>query len=73
VYALIVSADDFQHNIKRYLRTSASSDVFITQNGKLIALLTNPVKSKLALIDSLAGSFPDKPEDIENMKGLDAV
>lgn len=52
---MIVTVSEFGCNAEKYVQNGLSEDIFITSNGRLVALLTNPVQNKLALIDGLSG------------------
>ncbi|MCC8043435.1 MAG: type II toxin-antitoxin system prevent-host-death family antitoxin [Oscillospiraceae bacterium] len=53
-----ITATELKANLGKYLLLAASEDVFITRNGKTIAKLTSPYRSKLDILDELAGSVP---------------
>jgi hypothetical protein len=63
---MVVPAEEFQSNIGRYLQASRKTDVLVTQDGKLIAMLSNPVRNKLRLIDSLSRLIPPDGEEDES-------
>lgn len=53
-----VTAAELQVNLAKYLRLAETEDVFITENGKVIAKLTNPNADKRAILNSLVGIIP---------------
>lgn len=53
-----VTADELKINLSKYLQLSETEDVFITENGKVIAMLTNPKIDRRRLADSLIGIIP---------------
>ncbi|MDE6731382.1 MAG: type II toxin-antitoxin system prevent-host-death family antitoxin [Oscillospiraceae bacterium] len=53
-----VTAAELQVNLVKYLRLAETEDVFITENGKVIAKLTNPNADKRAILNSLVGIIP---------------
>ena len=42
-----VTATELKNNLGKYLRLSATEDIFITKNGKVIAKLTNPYQDRV--------------------------
>lgn len=53
-----VTATELKNNLEKYLVLSATEDVFITQNGKVIAKLTNPYQNRVETAKSLFGILP---------------
>ena len=62
-----VTATELKNNLGKYLVLSATEDVFITKNGKVIAKLTNPYQNRVETAKSLFGILP-KDADIEESK-----
>lgn len=62
-----ISATELKNNLGKYLIISATEDVFITKNGKVIAKLTNPYQDRVETAKSLFGILP-KDADIEGSK-----
>lgn len=62
-----ISATELKNNLGKYLIISATEDVFITKNGKVIAKLTNPYQDRVETAKSLFGILP-KDADIEESK-----
>lgn len=50
-----ITITEFKKNLDKYLLLSATEDVYITKNGKVVSKLTNPFQAKLELVDSLRG------------------
>lgn len=68
---MIVTATEFKTNFGKYLEMISLSqeDIFITQNGKTVAKVSNPQISAVDKISGiLAGSVPDSFDisDIRN-------
>ena len=59
-----ISATELKNNLGKYLIISATEDVFITKNGKVVAKLTNPYQDRVETAKSLFGILP-KDADIE--------
>ncbi len=59
---MTVTATEFKTNVGKYLDLIAKEDIFITQNGKLIAKVVNP---QISAVDSLRGMLKDVSSDIE--------
>lgn len=51
---------------------SATEDIYITKNGKVIAKLTNPNQDRVDIATSLFGILP-KDADFEEAKRLEKV
>ncbi len=62
-----ISATELKNNLGKYLVLSATEDVFITKNGKVVAKLTNPYQDRVETAKSLFGILP-KDADIEESK-----
>lgn len=56
------TATEVKQNFGNYLISSNTEDVFITKNGKVIAVLTSPEKAKFDAIASLRGILPSNME-----------
>ena len=53
-----VTATELKNNLGKYLMLSASEDVFITKNGKVVAKLSNPNQDRVNMAKSLFGVLP---------------
>ncbi|MBD5105796.1 MAG: type II toxin-antitoxin system prevent-host-death family antitoxin [Lachnospiraceae bacterium] len=53
-----VTATELKNNLGKYLVLSATEDVFITKNGKVVAKLTNPYQDRVKTAKSLFGILP---------------
>lgn len=62
-----ITATELKNNLGKYLIISATEDVFITKNGKVVAKLTNPYQDRVETAKSLFGILP-KNADIEESK-----
>ena len=54
-----ITATELKANLSKYLLLSATEDVYITRNGKVISKLTNPIQERVAVAKSLFGILPD--------------
>ena len=54
-----ITATELKENLSKYLQLSATEDIYITKNGKVISKLTNPNADRMKLVDSLVGIIPD--------------
>ncbi len=50
-----VTATELKNNLGKYLLLSATEDVFITKNGKVVAKLTSPYENRVQTARSLFG------------------
>ncbi|MBD5104957.1 MAG: type II toxin-antitoxin system prevent-host-death family antitoxin [Ruminococcaceae bacterium] len=53
-----ITATEFKTNLSKYLTLSATEDIYITKNGKVIAKLTNPFQERVDTAKSLFGIIP---------------
>lgn len=53
-----ITATELKMNLAKYLLLSATEDVFITKNGKVISKLTNPFQDRVDVAKSLFGVIP---------------
>ncbi|MBR1867914.1 MAG: type II toxin-antitoxin system prevent-host-death family antitoxin [Clostridia bacterium] len=54
-----ITATELKMNLAKYLLLSATQDIFITKNGKVISKLTNPFQDRVDAAKSLFGIIPD--------------
>ena len=54
-----VTATELKNNLGKYLKKSAFEDVYITKNGVIVSVLSNPNQSRLQLLNDLKGIAPD--------------
>lgn len=50
-----ITATELKQNLGKYLLLSASEDIYITKNGKVVAKLTNPNQNRVDTARSLFG------------------
>ena len=62
-----VTATELKNNLGKYLRLSATEDVFITKNGKVVAKLTSPYENRVQTARSLFGILP-READIDEAR-----
>lgn len=53
-----ITATELKKNLGKYLMLSATEDVFITKNGRVVAKLTNPHQNRVDTAKSLFGILP---------------
>jgi prevent-host-death family protein len=53
-----ITATELKNNLSKYLLLSATEDVYITRNGKVISKLTNPFQARVDIAKSLFGVIP---------------
>jgi len=54
-----ITATELKTNLSKYLLLSATEDIYVTRNGKVICKLTNPFQDKVDTAKSLFGILPD--------------
>lgn len=50
-----ITAAELRNNLGKYLSLAATEDIYIAQNGKIIAKLTNPNQNRVDTAKSLFG------------------
>lgn len=55
---MVVSATELKKNLKKYLQLSATEDIFISKNGKIVFKLSNPYKDHVEATRALFGILP---------------
>lgn len=53
-----ITATELKLNLAKYLLLSATEDIYITKNGKIISKLTNPFQDRVDTAKSLFGILP---------------
>lgn len=64
---MLITATELKNNLSKYLLLSATEDILITKNGKVIAKLVNPYQSRVDTAKSLFGILP-KDADLDASK-----
>lgn len=54
-----ITATELKTNLSKYLLLSATEDIYITKNGKVISKLTSPFRDRIETAKSLFGILPD--------------
>ncbi len=54
-----ITATELKTNLSKYLKLSATEDIYITRNGKVVSMLTNPFQEREDAARSLFGILPD--------------
>ena len=68
-----ITATELKNNLGKYLLLSATEDVFITKNGKIVAKLTNPYQDRVETAKSLFGILQkDADVDVARQERLGA-
>lgn len=62
---MTITATELKSNLSKYLILSATEDVYITRNGKVISKLTNPFRERVDIAKSLFGILPDNVTEEE--------
>ena len=63
-----VTVEQFKSDTSKYINLSETEDILISVDGKVIALLTNPHRDKLKIVESLAGSLPNDGFTVEDAR-----
>lgn len=62
-----ITATELKNNLGKYLLLSATEDILITKNGKVVAKLVNPYQNRVDTAKSLFGILP-QDADIEKSR-----
>ena len=62
-----ITITELKKNTKKYVALSATEDVYITKNGKIVSKLSNPYQDRIEVAKSLFGSLP-KDATIEDAR-----
>ncbi len=69
-----ITATELKANLSKYLLLSATQDIYITKNGKIIAKLSNPFQDRVEMVDSLVGILPpDASEEAAREERLNRI
>lgn len=69
-----ITATELKANLGKYLLLSATEDIYITRNGKVISKLTNPFQKRVDIAKSLFGILPaDIPSEEARAERLKKV
>ena len=54
-----ITATELKANLGKYLMLSATEDIYITKNGRVVAKLSNPFQDRVETAKSLFGIISD--------------
>lgn len=60
-----ITATELKNNLGKYLVLSATEDILITKNGKVVAKLVNPYQNRVETAKSLFGILPKDADIVE--------
>ena len=63
-----IRATELKQNLGYYLALAATENIYITKNGKEIAVLSDPRKEKVQFLQSLKGIIPNDGKTLEDYK-----
>ena len=63
-----ITATELKQNLGYYLELAAKENIYITKNGKEIAVLSDPKKAKLQFLESLRGIIPNDGKTLDDYK-----
>ena len=53
-----ITATELKSNLGKYLMLAATEDIFVTNNGKVVAKISNPYQDRVNIAKSLFGILP---------------
>ncbi|MBR4427378.1 MAG: type II toxin-antitoxin system Phd/YefM family antitoxin [Spirochaetales bacterium] len=63
-----ITATELKQNLGYYLALAATENIYITKNGKDIAVLSNPVEMKISHLNSLKGIIPNDGKTLDDYR-----
>ncbi len=63
-----ITATELKNNLGYYLSLASEEPIFITKNGKDIAVLTSPGQQKVKSVLALKGIIPDNGMTLEDYR-----
>ena len=63
-----ITATELKENLGYYLSLAKEETIFITRNGRDVAVLTSPEKTKMDSLNSLIGIIPDTGMSVEDYR-----
>ena len=55
---MAITTAELQENLSKYLILAATEEILIMENGKIIAMLSNPNQNRVEMAQSLFGILP---------------
>ena len=55
---MTITVSELKKHLNKYLALAAIEDIIITQNGEVVAKLTNPFQERVSITESLVGILP---------------
>ena len=69
-----ITAAELKLNLQKYLLIAETEDVFITENGRIIAKLTNAFQERIDKVKALIGILPaDNTAEEAKQERLDRI
>lgn len=56
---MLITATELKKHLGKYLLLSATEDILISRNGKVVSKLTSPFRERVETAKSLFGILPD--------------
>lgn len=56
---MTVTSTEFKNNMGKYLDLASTTVIYITRNGKEVAMVTKPDTDREAILDELVGIIPE--------------
>ena len=66
---MIISASELRRNLSKYLKLVSKEDIYITERGKIVAVLSKPKNEKIEKLRKLVGiAGNDSTTTLEDIK-----
>ena len=56
---MLITTTELKKHLGKYLLLSATEDILITRNGKVVSKLTSPFRERMETVKSLFGILPE--------------
>lgn len=55
---MVITVTELKQNLDKYLRLAETENILISNNGKTLAMLSNPHADRIAMANTLLGVIP---------------
>ena len=63
-----ITATQLKQNLGYYIALAATENIYITKNGKDVAVLSNPTQMKISQLNSLKGIIPNDGKTLDDYR-----
>lgn len=55
---MVITVTELKQNLDKYLRLAETENILISNNGKILAMLSNPHADRISMANALLGVIP---------------